>query len=719
MLGAMGPRTHPPTSAPAAIGLALVWLLTALLAGCSSESDEQGADGGQGGGIESCAPPKRSVNGECIEPGVQDNGCPAGTSLTEHGQCQAAGIPPEACAEGFVPTDQGGCEAILPAEPCPAGLMAVPGQAECREVMPCGPGRWGDIPVDASTVYVDRSYDQGAGPSDGTEARPYTTVGQAVAAAPAGALVAIAPGSYVEDVDLYGKALRLWGKCPAEVELVGTGGLVGTVFIHGGADGSELVGLGIRGPAFGVVASGAMGLALHGLWIHDGDSRGIDIENTLGPVSVAVSSSLIERNREVGLLASGALVELREVVVRGTRPTTGFQTRGTGIAVQADPARGTRSTLSMRSSVVEQNHEAGIYVSGADADIEASVVSGTLPQPADLERGRGLHFQDDPATGARSNAVVRASLIDDNHEFGVLVAGSDAMLEAVVVRDTLPKASDQTVGLGIGILDSPDTFAPSSALLRASLIEHNHLLGVLISGSDAELDAIVVRDTLPQVSDQLGGRGIGIQEGTDTAARSHTVVRTSLIEHSREFGITVHASDAELDAVVVRDTLPQELLSLFGRGIHILNDATTGAHTSAVMRASIVERSHEYGVLVAGADVLLVGTIVIDTVPRAADGLFGDGVFIVKWGDEGSTELSSCLLGDNTRAGLSVFGAQASIHASALSCNGFHLAAEPYSGLDAVLTDVGGNRCSCGETQETCTALSVGLAPPDVVDADE
>ena len=32
--------------------------------------------------------------------------------------------------------------------------LAVPGDTSCRPVSACAPGRWGDIPGDASTVYV-------------------------------------------------------------------------------------------------------------------------------------------------------------------------------------------------------------------------------------------------------------------------------------------------------------------------------------------------------------------------------------------------------------------------------------------------------------------------------------------------------------------------------------------------------------------------------------
>jgi hypothetical protein len=49
-----------------------------------------------------CASPNRTIAGRCLEPGVQDDGCPAGSLGGDDGPCQPAGIPPELCGEGFV-----------------------------------------------------------------------------------------------------------------------------------------------------------------------------------------------------------------------------------------------------------------------------------------------------------------------------------------------------------------------------------------------------------------------------------------------------------------------------------------------------------------------------------------------------------------------------------------------------------------------------------------
>ena len=81
-----------------------------------------------------------------------------------------------------------GCEPILPAEPCPAGRMAAPGDVACRPVMECAPGRWGDIPVEPNTQYVDAAYADGG--SDGSDGKPWTTITQANAEAAPGAIIA-------------------------------------------------------------------------------------------------------------------------------------------------------------------------------------------------------------------------------------------------------------------------------------------------------------------------------------------------------------------------------------------------------------------------------------------------------------------------------------------------------------------------------------------------
>ncbi|HZO15595.1 MAG TPA: DUF1565 domain-containing protein, partial [Polyangiaceae bacterium] len=229
------------------------------------------------------------------------------------GSCVRPGVPPDGCADGFVHDGEYGCSPILPEAPCPPGRIAVPGDTMCRPVMPCGAGKWGDIPVDGSTEYVDAAYT--GVESDGSESRPWKTIGAAVAAAASNAIVAVARGSYVEDVAVSGKPVKLWGVCPDEVELVGTGVEDGALFIGAFASGSEVHGLAMRGAGLAVVHSGSEAVIFDRVWVHDAAWVGIYSDGQLGPTSFVMRGSLVESNHEYGVLVidGEALVETSSV----------------------------------------------------------------------------------------------------------------------------------------------------------------------------------------------------------------------------------------------------------------------------------------------------------------------------------------------------------------------------------------------------------------------
>ena len=247
----------------------MVWLrpvvlMSLLLVACGADeampTEGEAGGGGSADGCEpgtapqddgSCFPAGRQPNGcaagegllggVCVAAGDPANGCTAGELALDDGSCQPAGVPPAACLAGFEPAPNGGCNAVIPAEPCPAGELALPGETSCRAVAPCGTGPWGDIPLDGTTEHVAGAH---SGQSDGTETNPWKQIQDGIDAAEPGAIVAIAAGSYAEDLQVAGKAVRLWGKCPAEAEVVGaTIALAITV----GADGSEVRDLALSG----------------------------------------------------------------------------------------------------------------------------------------------------------------------------------------------------------------------------------------------------------------------------------------------------------------------------------------------------------------------------------------------------------------------------------------------------------------------------------------
>jgi len=684
----------------------VILLLAIGCAACGSADDGTvpGTAGAGGGPSAVCAPPDRVVDDACRAPGVQDDGCPAGTLGRGDGSCRPAGVPPELCGEGFAHDGHEGCEPILPSQACAPGELAVPGDSACRPVWPCAPGDWGDIPVEESTEHVDGSY-PGAD-SDGSADRPWTTIGDALAAAEPGAVVAIAAGIYPEDVAIAGKPVVLWGVCPDEVAITGTGATP-SVSIFDDASGTVLRGLAIEGGGMGVQLWGAKDVLLEGLWVHDTANRGIDIATTSGGSSCTLRSSLIEATHEAGVFVSAGNVSVEATAVRGTLPSADGLFGG-GIYVSA--AANVPSVVDVRGSVLEQNRDVALWVGGSQVTVESTVVRGTLMDGTGL-RGRGISVQNDAASGAPSSAVVRGCLLDDNHDVGLFVAGSDARVEASVVRGTQPD-TQETTGRGIVIRADPTTGAGSTATLRSSLVEQNHDTGMSIDGSTVDIEATVVRGTL---SDDSGLFGVGVVIQDDPLATSPTVatLRASVIDDNREVGLHLRGAEATIEGSVVRATRSDEP-GLFGRGVSIEPLAGVGPST-ATIHSSTFEHNQEFGIVCIGSSVSVDGTLVRDNTGRSLDGSFGDGFTFV---DDGARSISFLLTSSaierSARAAVSSFGAAVSIGGARMDCNAIDLDGEPYFERAASFTDMGDNRCGCGDSEAQCTVSSAGLTPPEV-----
>ncbi|MBW2524570.1 MAG: right-handed parallel beta-helix repeat-containing protein [Deltaproteobacteria bacterium] len=403
--------------------------------------------------------------------------------------------------------------------------MALPGEEACRPVIDCGSGRWGTLPRDASTVHVDAGY--GGSDGDGSEAKPFPTIAQAVAAAAPGVLVAVAAGLYPESIAV-DKPVRLWGVCPDQVTVEGTGAAPGcpsaTACIVEGADGTEIGGLALTGAGAGIALSGVVDVVVDRVRVHANLGRGVNIENTLGVTTVDVRGSLIEGNQDFGLLAMGSVVTVEGSTIRRTQPRPADGTNGIGISIQTwcrDEVDGQRcdatapSSGTVRGSIIEQNHEVGVLVMGSESTIESSVVRGTLPLAHHPAFGRGVTVQmlcwDTPAGLAcdptvPSSAHIRGSLIDSNQDTGLLVYGSEVRVEASIVRDTSPRADD-LLGDGIAVV--------ASELGASATVEHSHVTrsaraGLAAFGSSVSLRATAIECSAFDLEGEVGA-GLSFQ----------------------------------------------------------------------------------------------------------------------------------------------------------------------------------------------------------------
>jgi hypothetical protein len=706
------------------LALLALALLALALPGCSDDASTPPPP--------SCAPPSRTVGDQCLEPGVQDNGCPAGTLGLADGSCRPAGILPDGCAQGFVHDGDVGCMPVLPEAACPTGQIAVPGDTTCRPVMECGSGKWGDIPVEANTQYVDASY---AGTdSDGSMSKPWLTINDGYAAAATGAIVAIAAGSYTEDV-IVQKSVRLFGVCPERVEITGAGTVPAAVGVLPPAAGSELRGLALSGPTIGFHLQETDDVVLDRVWVHDTGGRGINIASLGPPTSLTVKGTLVEGATGNGVYVGGSHVTLEASVVRNTQPLAdGSMGRG----IDAIPPcfddgscmNEVRASADIVGSLIEGNHDVGLHVSASDATVEATVVRGTLPQALDMNYGRGINAQRTCNSGvcdpvARAHVEVRGSFIADNHDAGVFASGSDVSIESTVVRGTLPQASDDEGGRGIDASvacygGTCDGSARSSATISGSLIDLNHEFGLMVGGSDAVIEATVVRNTQPRAATRTIGYGVSIQEcnrldGCDADARGSARVTGSRIESNHQTGAIVYNAEATFDGVVVKNTLPSAFNQQQGIGVFVQSGGPNGAPlvpTVLTLMASVVEGNREVGVWISDAEVRIAATLVRDTDVSAADGRYGDGIGVYETQAGFSTEIVSTLIDRSARAGVGVFGGTAAIASSGIRCAELDIDAEngwqPFA-----LDDRGGSLCGCPSLDRGCEAVSVGISPPD------
>jgi hypothetical protein len=621
--------------------------------------------------------------------------------IAQDDACSSPGVP--ICAEGFSGDEVGGCVAVLPAAICPAGSLAVPGDADCREVAPCEDGSWGGITTDGTTQYVDASF---TGTSDGSSSSPWVTIQRAVDAAAAGATVAIAAGSYSEDVEVAGKSVVLWGRCPAMVELRGTPTGTAAIYVRPGADGTQIRGLAITGGGYGIANAGSVDVSAEQLWIHDTGSRGIDIEGFLGPTELSVRDALIENAREIGVFAMQSELLIERSAIRGTVAGSGF---GRGVTAR------TGSTLVIDGSLVEQNSDHGVVVSGSAATITRTVVRDTSAFLGIY--GGGMLIKSDDNTMLPAAVYLADSLVERNHTYGVFIDGSEATVERSVVRDTLPQPTVDPTGMvafGHGIHAQGDqlTGAAANVLIHESVLERNHYAGVSATSTNLTVSATIVRDHIPDETAQAYGRGLLLFHDSVTGIVGSANVHDCIIERNVEVGIFAQALQLTLNNVAIRDTQPAAM-PFTGRGLN-LQAEPDGLGSVVGATRLLLDGNHFLGLYAEGSDVRLERSVISNTVAEASDGSYGDAIALITIPDQlpGSVELVDCTLQDNERAGIVNFGANIGLTGNNFDCNPIDMNGQLLGDSEFIFEDRGGNSCGCGAQLHNCLVLSHELISP-------
>jgi hypothetical protein len=177
----------------------------------------------------------------------------------------------------------------------------------------------------------------------------------------------------------------------------------------------------------------------------------------------------------------------------------------------------------------------------------------------------------------------------------------------------------------------------------------------------------------------------------------------------------------DIDGLVVRASWPRASDARFGRGVTLqtpclaLGDCDPAMPTVATIRNSLIQGSHEHGVIARDSTLVLETSVVRDTYLRAAEGYFGDGVIIAAGGGAANGSLFDVRIDNSARGGVVSFGSPVSVGNTHITCAAIPLAGEDSVGLPFEFSDLGGNACGCPMADGACKAESAGLTPPEAL----
>lgn len=521
-------------------------------------------------------------------------------------------------------------------EPCAPLEAHRPGEAACTPIgSACPSGDFPEgLPSDRHVVYVRPGAAGGDGSSPST---PFASLADVpFDALPAGAIVAIAKGTYTATVVL-DRSVTLWGACPESTVLTDPGESSARALVT-------------------AIGPGEPAIVLRDLRLSGADRRGVEAAET---AQIRLEGVVIEGVRSAGLSAYGsAVVTLDDVLIAATRASpNGAGGRGVGVEEAA--------RVVARRAILRQNVEAGAVVVGTAARLvlEDSLVIDTESLP-NGSFGIGVVL-------VRGRVELIRTLIARNRDTGIFADGREAALlvEDAIVRDHRP-APDGAPGRGL------EASGGAQVEVRRTLFSGNRELGVaaLGQGTQVSLEDVVIRDTESR-QDGRFGRGLALREGSwvqahrlaltrnrDAAISVETPGTRLVLEDARVTGTRRAAAGAfdpngvsvleggvaEIERIVLKNNLGSALTVQQGlpeaksllqvsdavirgtRGDDVRESAAVYALGSGriELRRARLEDNESWSIygLGQGAELILEDALVTGTRPESATGRWGRGV---------------------------------------------------------------------------------------------
>ncbi len=411
---------------------------------------------------------------------------------------------------------------------CADGEVRLFGDAECGPVGgPCE----GDFPPGPASgaVYVRA----GSTGGDGSEASPFATIGQALAAAGRGATVLVGRGTY-EELLFVSRDVDIRGLCPAETILTTTlpDTINGVLNVTGAT--VTVSGLSVRGaPRGGIVATTRANATLRDVVVDDVAVFGVyvDLESTASIDELVVTGVADTADGQFGdglVVDTAATATASRVLIERTHTTAinvlgaasltidGFVARdiepnGAGIGGRALSVKA-MGTVSASHVFTERAHETAVEVrdEGTSATLADLVLDDTR-LGADGQHGRALDVL--PGT----DVSLRRMLVRGAGDSAILLRDANVEMQDVVVREVRGGA-DGAFGRFLELLEG------GSLIARRVHFEDAKDIGLSFAdeGTNATIEDLVIMGVQGRVSDGAFGRGLNAQLGA--AVEAHRVV---------------------------------------------------------------------------------------------------------------------------------------------------------------------------------------------------
>jgi hypothetical protein len=237
----------------------------------------------------------------------------------------------------------------------------------------------------------------------------------------------------------------------------------------------------------------------------------------------------------VGIFMAGVDAAVASTVVRDTLSQESDGTGGRGINAQCDADLISCGSLAVTGSLVAGNREVGIFTAGVDGGIASTVVRDTMPEEGTGVFGRGINAECRADGGACGSLTITSSLVDGNENAGIYVSGVHVVLSGVAVRDTVPnETGDWALDNGQGVFAGcryPDQGRNCPVLqMDHCMVESSYSAGVAIQGGSGSMQGSVIRDVHSRRLDDAYGYGLQV-EGLDAPGAGQTFfdVQTCLI----------------------------------------------------------------------------------------------------------------------------------------------------------------------------------------------